>query len=121
MQETLVQLFKVHFFIFNLQYIYIGIKKFQVRINTLQIWPKIYKNIKKNRKMLINDFIKVLLKILKLETKGKRFSFVLTGGPSPIKLYEALSNQNFLEQNVDFFGVMKDLYQKIKISNFKLA
>ena len=76
---------------------------------------KIMKIIRKiKEKTLIESFKQEFKKIaLKNEQNKKRLSFVLTGGPSPIKLYKELSKLNINWKNVDFFGVMKDMFQKI--------
>ena len=51
--------------------------------------------IKKSEKSLIDEFIARLKKeILSKKKKKKRFSLVLTGGSSPIKLYKKLASSN---------------------------
>jgi len=58
-----------------------------------------------NENILINKFIKTFKYYLKKnEKKAKRFSFVLTGGQSPIKLYKKIANdKKIVWRNVDFF------------------
>ena len=47
---------------------------------------------KRTEKLLIKEFIRIFKKSVKVKTKsGSQFSFVLTGGPSPLKLYNSLS------------------------------
>ena len=56
-----------------------------------------------NENFLITKFIRLLRS--KIREKGKRrFSFVLTGGDSPIKLYKNLAKEkNINWKKVDFF------------------
>ena len=49
---------------------------------------------KKNEKSLIDEFVANFKKDILKKNKAERFSFVLTGGKSPIKLYEKLSSEN---------------------------
>jgi len=60
---------------------------------------------KKNENDLINSFKKFLLKDIKDKTKkNKRYTFVLTGGNSPIKLYKKLAKiKNIPWKKIDFF------------------
>ena len=68
---------------------------------------------KSKEKLLIESFIKDFKKVAKRkESLKKRFSFVLTGGNSPINLYKKLSKEKINWKNVDFFGEMKDSCQK---------
>ena len=65
---------------------------------------------KKSEKSLINLFIDNLKKdYLRKKKQNKRFSFVLTGGKSPKKLYKELSKIKIDWSNIDFFGGMKDM------------
>ncbi len=78
---------------------------------------------KKSEKSLIEEFINHLKKdILIKKKKNKRFSFVLTGGKSPIKLYRQLSNSNIEWSKIDlFWGDERYVSHKSSNSNFKLA
>ena len=63
---------------------------------------KIIRKIKE--KLLIESFIKDFKKLAKKkEQLKKRFSFVLTGGKSPKKLYKKLSKEKINWKNIDFF------------------
>ena len=56
-----------------------------------------------NENFLIKKFIRFFKKKV-TNRKKKRFSFVLTGGKSPIKLYKKLSkNKNIPWREIDFF------------------
>ena len=82
------------------------------------------KTIKKNtEKSLITEFILNFERdALKKKNENKRFSFVLTGGNSPIKLYKKLAKSKVDWQNIDlFWGDERYVSQKSKHSNFKLA
>ena len=82
------------------------------------------KFIKKNReKLLIESFKEEFKKIaVKKQQCKKRLSFVLTGGPSPIKLYKKLSQLNIDWKNVDFFwGDERFVPTNSKYSNYLLA
>ena len=82
------------------------------------------KTIKKNtEKSLINEFILNFEKdTLKKKNENKRFSFVLTGGKSPINLYKKLAKSKVDWQNIDlFWGDERYVSQKSKYSNYKLA
>ena len=60
--------------------------------------------IKNNERELIKEFIKNFKKIIsKKINKKKRFSFVLTGGSSPINLYKDLGKSKIKWNKVDFF------------------
>ena len=63
------------------------------------------KIIRKNKeKQLIESFIKNFKKIAKKsERSKKRFSFALTGGSSPVRLYKKISKERLNWKNVDFF------------------
>ena len=76
-----------------------------------------------SEKSLINEFIDALSKdILKKKRNKKRFSLVLTGGKSPIKLYQQLSKCKIDWSNIDlFWGDERFVSQKSKSSNYKLA
>ncbi len=78
---------------------------------------------KNNEKLLIESFIQQFSKELaKKEKTNKRFSFVLTGGPSPINLYKKLSKLNINWRNIDFFwGDERYVSQKSNFSNFKMV
>ena len=78
---------------------------------------------KKTEKLLIKELIRIFLKSTKLETKaGNRFSFVLTGGPSPIKLYDLLSKSKIFWNKIDlFWGDERFVSHKSKSSNFRLV
>ena len=85
---------------------------------------KIMKIIRKiKEKTLIESFKQEFKKIaLKNEQNKKRLSFVLTGGPSPIKLYKELSKLNINWKNVDFFwGDERYVSKNSQYSNFLLA
>ena len=79
--------------------------------------------IKKSEKSLIDEFIARLKKeILSKKKKKNRFSLVLTGGSSPIKLYKKLALSNIDWSCVDlFWGDERYVSHKSKDSNFKLA
>ena len=90
-----------------------------------------------NENFLIKKFIRFFKKKV-TNRKKKRFSFVLTGGKSPIKLYKKLSkNKNIPWRKIDFFigderyvkensrhsniqMCKKYLLNKIKISNSQI-
>ena len=78
---------------------------------------------KKTEKSLINEFILNFEKEALIKKKSKkRFSFVLTGGKSPINLYKNLSKANVDWSNVDlFWGDERFVSEKSKNSNYKLA
>ena len=58
-----------------------------------------------NENILINKFIKTFKYFLKKsEKRTRRFSFVLTGGQSPIRLYKKIANdKKIIWDKVDFF------------------
>jgi len=77
-----------------------------------------------NEKRLINKFIEIFkIKLNKKINKSKRFTFVLTGGKSPIKLYKALSKTKRIEwKKVDFFiGDERYVKENSKYSNINLC
>ena len=78
---------------------------------------------KRSEKLLIESFIKQFKNSLNKKKKfKKRFSFVLTGGSSPINLYKKLSRSNIDWRCVDFFwGDERFVSSKSKFSNFNLA
>ena len=78
---------------------------------------------KKSEKSLIDQFISDLKKdYLRKKKHNKRFSFVLTGGKSPKKLYRELSKINIDWNNVDlFWGDERYVNHLSKNSNYKLA
>ena len=82
------------------------------------------KTISKNtEKSLINEFIDALKKdALKKKKKKKRFSLVLTGGDSPINLYQELAKHKIDWKNIDlFWGDERFVSQSSKNSNYRLA
>jgi len=77
-----------------------------------------------NQKQLIHKFIEIFrVKLNKKINKSKRFTFVLTGGVSPIRLYKALSKAKKIEwENVDFFiGDERYVKENSKHSNINLC
>ena len=78
---------------------------------------------KKSEKSLIDQFIYNLKKdYLRKKKQNKRFSFVLTGGESPRKLYRKLSKINIDWNNMDlFWGDERYVSHLSKNSNYKLA
>ena len=98
---------------------------FQVRIiNLLLNMPKIKKFIKKKtEKQLITEFISIFENYTRKKEKlKKRFSFVLTGGLSPINLYKSLSKAKINWKNIDlFWGDERFVSQNSDNSNFKLV
>ena len=78
---------------------------------------------KKSEKSLIDEFINTLKKdYFKKKKQNKRFSFVLTGGDSPKKLYRELSKINIDWNNIDFFwGDERYVSHLSKNSNYKLV
>jgi 6-phosphogluconolactonase len=74
--------------------------------------------------LLINKFIEIFRsKLSKRLKSSKRFSFVLTGGKSPIKLYKKLSKTKKINwSNVDFFiGDERYVSAQSKHSNINLC
>ena len=78
---------------------------------------------KLNEITLINTFIDQLKKDISIsKKKNERFSFVLTGGKSPIKLYKKLAKSKIDWSSVDlFWGDERHVSNKSKNSNYKLA
>jgi len=77
---------------------------------------------KKNEKSLIDEFVANFKKDILKKNKAERFSFVLTGGKSPIKLYEKLSSENINWDQIDFFwGDERYVSHNSKNSNYKMA
>ena len=78
---------------------------------------------KKSEKSLIDQFISNLKKdYFKKKKQNRRFSFVLTGGKSPIKLYRKLAKVNIDWNNIDlFWGDERYVSNLSKNSNYKLA
>ena len=77
---------------------------------------------KNNENLLIEKFIRLLN--TKIQNNGKkRFSFVLTGGNSPIKLYKKLAKNKYIKwKNVDFFiGDERFVKETSKNSNINLV
>ena len=78
---------------------------------------------KKSEKSLIDQFIINLKKDFSRKKKQKkRFSFVLTGGESPIKLYRKLAKINIDWNKIDlFWGDERYVSHLSKNSNYNLA
>jgi 6-phosphogluconolactonase len=78
---------------------------------------------KKSEKSLIDQFISDLKKdYLRKKNQNKRFSFVLTGGKSPKKLYRKLAKVNIDWNNIDlFWGDERHVSHLSRNSNYKLA
>ena len=78
---------------------------------------------KLNEITLINTFITQLKKDISIsKKKNERFSFVLTGGKSPVKLYKKLAKSKIDWSSVDlFWGDERHVSNKSKNSNYKLA
>ena len=77
-----------------------------------------------NENILISKFIKIFKhNVSKKREKTKRFSFVLTGGESPIKLYKKLSKIKKIDwKNIDFFmGDERYVKEDSKNSNINLC
>ena len=75
-----------------------------------------------NEKFLIRKFIKLFME--KMGNSGKnRFSFVLTGGKSPIKLYKQLAkNKKIPWKKIDFFiGDERYVKENSKFSNIYMC
>ena len=84
---------------------------------------KFAKIIHKNKEnFLIKKFIGLFKRKIKSKGKG-RFSFVLTGGNSPIKLYEYLAKNKSINWNkIDFFiGDERYVKETSKYSNIKMC
>lgn len=78
---------------------------------------------KKNENSLIAEFIEIFKReINKKKIKRKRLSFVLTGGPSPKRLYKKLAKSRIDWSNVDlFWGDERFVSDYSKNSNFRLV
>ena len=78
---------------------------------------------KLNEITLINTFITQLKKDISIsKKKNERFSFVLTGGKSPVKLYKKLAKSKIDWSSVDLFWAdERHVSNKSKNSNYKLA
>ncbi len=78
---------------------------------------------KKTENQLIKVFISYLKRqIAKKEKKNKKFSFVLTGGSSPIRLYRSLAKTKINWKNIDlFWGDERYVSKKSINSNYKLV
>ena len=78
---------------------------------------------KKREKSLIDQFLINFKKdFLRKKKQNKRFSFVLTGGESPRKLYKKLSKIDIDWNDVDlFWGDERYVSHLSKNSNYKLA
>ena len=78
---------------------------------------------KKSEKSLIDQFIIDLKKdYLRKKKQNKRFSFVLTGGKSPIKLYRKLAKIKIDWNNIDLFWIDERYVSHFsKNSNYKLV
>ena len=78
---------------------------------------------KKSEKSLIDQFISDFKKeFLRKKKQNKRFSFVLTGGKSPVKLYRKLAKINIDWNNIDlFWGDERYVSHFSKNSNYKLV
>ena len=86
---------------------------------------KFYKIIKKsNENLLISNFIEIFKDKLNDKLKSsKRFTFVLTGGHSPIKLYKKLQvSKNIPWKKIDFFiGDERFVKESSKNSNIGMC
>jgi len=78
--------------------------------------------IENNENLLIKKFVSLFKQKIK-KVKKRRFSFVLTGGESPIKLYQKLSkNKNINWERIDFFiGDERHVKENSKNSNIKMC
>jgi 6-phosphogluconolactonase len=77
-----------------------------------------------NEKRLIVKFIKIFkIKLSKKIKESGRFTFVLTGGKSPIRLYKALNKTKNIEwKSVDFFiGDERYVKENSRYSNIHLC
>ena len=77
---------------------------------------------KHSEQSLINQFVVNFEKyFLRKKKQNKRFSFVLTGGESPRRLYRKLAKSKLIGIMLICFGVMKDMFlvtQKTPIINW---
>ncbi len=78
---------------------------------------------KRNENSLITEFIKIFKKeSVKKRDQGGRLSFVLTGGPSPKKLYQKLASADINWKNIDlFWGDERFVSKKSINSNYRLV
>ena len=78
---------------------------------------------KRNEISLITEFIKIFKKeSVKKRDQGDRLSFVLTGGPSPKKLYQKLASSDINWKNIDlFWGDERFVSKKSINSNYRLV
>ena len=78
---------------------------------------------KKTENLLIQVFISLLIRqVKKKEKKNKKFSFVLAGGKSPVKLYKFLSKAKINWNSIDlFWGDERYVSNKSINSNFKMV
>ena len=78
---------------------------------------------KRNEISLITEFIKIFKKeSAKKRCQGRRLSFVLTGGPSPKKLYQKLASSNINWKNIDLFWGDERFVSKNSVnSNYRLV
>ena len=98
---------------------------FQVRIINLLLKMIKFKKLirKKTEKQLIREFISEFIKYtVRKERQKKRFSFVVTGGASPINLYKSLSKAKINWKNIDlFWSDERFVKRKSKDSNYQLV
>ena len=78
--------------------------------------------IKNNENLLVKSFVNLFKQKIRKKKKG-RFTFVLTGGKSPIKLYQKLSpSKNINWKKIDFFiGDERYVKENSKDSNIKMC
>ena len=78
--------------------------------------------IENDENLLIKKFISLFKQKIRKKKKG-RFSFVLTGGDSPIKLYKKIAKiKNINWRKIDFFiGDERFVNENSKNSNFKMC
>ncbi len=78
---------------------------------------------KRNEISLITEFIKIFKKeSAKKRCQGRRLSFVLTGGPSPKRLYQKLASSKINWNNIDlFWGDERFVSKKSVNSNYRLV
>ena len=78
---------------------------------------------KRNEIALINELIKILkTEAFKKRRAKKRLSFVLTGGPSPKRLYKKMASSRIDWSNIDlFWGDERFVSKKSIHSNYKLV
>jgi len=78
--------------------------------------------IENNENLLVKSFVNLFKQKIRKKKKG-RFSFVLTGGNSPIRLYKKLSkSKNINWKRIDFFiGDERYVKENSKNSNIKMC